>query len=141
MPSEDKKQVARAYLESFSDQTGEATLALLADSALIQIMAPSAGTTLPKGMTKSEYRTFRQQERPKFLPNGVRHEVRSMISEGDIVAAETECFADLPGGAVYNNVFHFAFEIRDGLIQASREYTDILYAKETLGIGRAQDEP
>jgi ketosteroid isomerase-like protein len=132
---DENKQVARAYIESFADQTGEATLALLAESARVRIMIRSAGTGLPEGMTKSEYRVFRQQERPKFLPNGVRHEVRSMICEGDIVTAETECFADLPGGGVYNNVFHFAFEIRDGLVQASREYTDILYAKVTLSLG------
>jgi ketosteroid isomerase-like protein len=129
---EANKEVVRRYIASFSDPTGEDSAELLNPTARLQIMSRSSGHDLPQAMTKEEYLEFRRERRPKILPNGVRHEVRSMIGEGNWVAAETECFADLSGGRVYNNLFHFLFEIRDGRIEQSREYTDFLYVKQTV---------
>ena len=133
MSVEDNKEIVRRYVESLGDPTGVGSAELLDDGVVISIMTRTGvGGAVPAAMTKDEYLRFRVEQRPAFLPLGVRHEIRSMIGEGDVVAAETECFADLPDGRVYNNLFHFVFELRDGRIVASREYTDFLYAKVTL---------
>lgn len=131
--SEANKKVARDYVRSFSDPTGAESARLLHDDAVIQIMSRGGGGgDLPAAMTKDAYLRFRVDRRPEFLPLGVRHEVRTLIAEGDTVAAETECFADLPCGGRYNNLFCFVFEISDGRVRSSREYTDFLYAQQTL---------
>jgi ketosteroid isomerase-like protein len=44
--------------------------------------------------------------------------------QGDRVAVETESYSELNNGRVYNNLYHFVFELRDGRIKAVREYLD-----------------
>lgn len=44
--------------------------------------------------------------------------------EGDRVAVETESYSELNNGRVYNNEYHFVFEVRDGKIQSVKEYLD-----------------
>ncbi len=44
--------------------------------------------------------------------------------QGDRVAVETESYSELNNGRVYNNLYHFVFEVRDGKIQSVREYLD-----------------
>ncbi len=45
-------------------------------------------------------------------------------AEGDRVAVETESYAELKNGRVYNNLYHFVFEVRDGKIASVKEYLD-----------------
>jgi hypothetical protein len=131
MTTDENKSLVRSYIDTFS-RSGEETVALLSDSATVEIMHRSSGIRLPQKMNKSEYLNFRNGNRSEMLPNGVRHEVHSMVAEGDWVTVQTESIGELSDGRVYNNWYHFAFEVRDGLIQSSREYTDFLYAKEML---------
>ena len=56
----------------------------------------------------------------------------SMISEGDVVAAEAESFARLTTGKVYNNRYHFRFTVQDGKVKEVREYMDTMHARETF---------
>lgn len=44
--------------------------------------------------------------------------------QGDRVAVETESYSELNNGRVYNNEYHFVFEVRDGKIQSVKEYLD-----------------
>ena len=132
MSVENNKETVRRYIDALSDPTGESTAMLLGDSAAIQIRTRSSEHPLPQTMTKEQYLEFRRNRLPNFLPNGVRHEIRSMLGEGDWVSAETECFADLRNGQVYNNVFHVLFKLRDGHIEVTREHADFLYAKQIL---------
>ena len=44
--------------------------------------------------------------------------------QGDRVAVETESYSKLKNGRVYNNLYHFVFEVRDGQIESIREYLD-----------------
>jgi uncharacterized protein len=60
--------------------------------------------------------TFR---RPTVVPN-----VRPMSTEAARVAAETESYAEMTNGRVYNNLYHFVFELSDGRIRRVKEYLD-----------------
>ena len=58
--------------------------------------------------------------------------VESMIAEGDRVAVQLVIDARTAKGEPYHNDYHFAFEVRDGRIQAVREYVDTLYVQQKL---------
>lgn len=45
-------------------------------------------------------------------------------AEGDRVAVETESYSELTNGRVYNNLYHFVFEVRHGRIQRIKEFLD-----------------
>jgi ketosteroid isomerase-like protein len=58
------------------------------------------------------------------LPNGIKMTVKSMIAEGDKVAAEVESCGELSNGRVYNQEYHFALTLRDEKISSIKEYLD-----------------
>jgi len=53
---------------------------------------------------------------------------RAFTAEGERVAVETESYAELKNGRVYNNLYHFVFEVRDGKIASVKEYLDTEHA-------------
>ncbi len=55
-----------------------------------------------------------------------------MIGEGKLVAVEAESYAELHNGKVYNNLYHFVFEIEDGKIKRIREYLDTQHVYDTF---------
>ena len=44
--------------------------------------------------------------------------------QGERAAVETESYAELHNGRVYNNLYHFVFTLRDGKISSVKEYLD-----------------
>ena len=48
----------------------------------------------------------------------------AFTAEGDRVAVETESYAELKNGRVYNNLYHFVFVVRDGKIASAKEFLD-----------------
>jgi ketosteroid isomerase-like protein len=49
---------------------------------------------------------------------------QAVTAEGNRVAVETESYAELQNGRVYNNNYHFLFEVKDGKILRVKEYLD-----------------
>lgn len=45
-------------------------------------------------------------------------------AEGERVAVETEWYAELENGRVYNNLYHFVFVIKNGEIESIKEFLD-----------------
>jgi ketosteroid isomerase-like protein len=56
----------------------------------------------------------------------------SAIAQGDKVAVEATSYAKLKNGKVYQNQYHFLFEIRDGKIFSVKEYMDTKHAYDTF---------
>lgn len=125
------KDIARSYIAGYADLTGRSTAPILHPDARVRMMHRSYGLPLPREMSGSEYLAL-FPGMAELLPFGIRHEVRSLIAEGDVVAVETECHADLGGGRAYANAFHFRLVIRDGRVVSVHEYTDFLHTKEAL---------
>ena len=48
------------------------------------------------------------------------------------MAVEAESYGETASGKIYNNLYHFLFEIRDSKIQSVREYLDTMHAQEVL---------
>ncbi len=52
----------------------------------------------------------------------------AFTAEGERVAVETESYAELTNGRVYNNLYHFVFTVRDGKISSVKEFLDTEHA-------------
>ena len=76
----------------------------------------------------------------RTLENGLGFEmtILDMISQDDKVAAEVQGCGKLIDGAIYNNFYHFLFEIRDDKIVRVREYMDTKHVDEVYGSYVAQ---
>jgi uncharacterized protein len=72
-----------------------------------------------------------------YDPESVHIEVTSVLAEGETVAAEWTSRARTAGGDPYENHCAAVFRVRNGRIQAVREYMDTLYASEVAFNGRA----
>jgi len=67
-----------------------------------------------------------------FFDGGLKMELKSLIGEGDIVAAEARSDGVTKRGKRYENEYHLLFRLRDGEIVEVREYTDPMHAVEVL---------
>ena len=56
----------------------------------------------------------------------------AMIAEGSKVAAEAESYAELHNGKVYNNLYHFVFELDGDKISSFKEYMDTQHVIDTF---------
>lgn len=54
----------------------------------------------------------------------IRLTPQAWTCQGDRVAVETESYAELKNGRVYNNLYHFVFVIKDGKIRRIKEFLD-----------------
>ncbi len=130
MSTENNKQLVRkAFFEQLVAGDMDGYLASVADDYTHTVTGKSAfaGT-----MTKAQF-TEMLQGSGMFFPNGFKMTEKGMIAEGDRVAVEAESYAEMADGNVYNNEYHFLFEVRDGKIQAAREYMCTAHIVEVLG--------
>jgi uncharacterized protein len=67
-----------------------------------------------------------------FEPGSQSFEFPTLIAEGDTVALEWRVSARTARGTAYENAYCGFFLVRDGRIQAVREYLDSGYAARTL---------
>lgn len=71
-----------------------------------------------------------------LFPKGLTVTVDSTIAEGDRVAIEAHSYGEAATGRLYQNKYHWLIEVRDGKVQAVKEYMDTLHAREAiLGCG------
>ncbi len=128
MSTEENKQIALSYFERRSASDPRA-FDHFAESATWTVMArgPMGGTR-----TKADLVKMIGQNSARF-DGPIRLNVTGMTAEGDRVAVEAEGYAKLKNGKVYQNLYHFLFIIRDGKIQAGKEYCDFHHAHEVFG--------
>ncbi|HEY3659265.1 MAG TPA: nuclear transport factor 2 family protein [Steroidobacteraceae bacterium] len=69
---------------------------------------------------------------------GFKMTILDMISQDGKVAAEVQGYGKLIDGAIYNNFYHFLFEIRDDKIVRVREYLDTKHVDQVYGSYVAQ---
>ena len=127
----ENKKVVLGFVEALSSGNIEAAKAALADDATWWIPGslPVSGTHRGK---KAIFEDFLGQAQAFFQPNSVAIQVRNAIGEGDMVAVEGIARGKSAKGRTYENYYHLMFELKNGKIQAIREYVDTLYAKEVL---------
>ncbi|WP_208379112.1 nuclear transport factor 2 family protein [Cumulibacter soli] len=57
---------------------------------------------------------------------------KAFTTGGDRVAVETESYAELNNGRVYQNQYHFLFVVRDSKIVEAKEYMDTDHARKVF---------
>jgi uncharacterized protein len=128
MSIETNKQLVREFMERFSAGEMKTALGMMADSATWWVAGsfPLSGTK-----SKAEFTELLGQI-GGAVPEGIRLTPKAFTAEGDRVAVETESSAKHTNGKIYNNQYHFLFEVRDGKIQAVREYLDTMHANDVF---------
>ncbi len=129
MSTENNKQLVRKVFEQMETGDIDGYLAFAADDYTHTVPGKSAfaGTR-----TRAQLREMLQGVGIIF-PNGLKMTIKGMTAEGDRVAVEAESYGETTAGTVYNNEYHWLFEIRDGKIQAAREYMCTAHAVEVFG--------
>jgi ketosteroid isomerase-like protein len=131
MSAEANKNVVLSFFENFSAGKIDAALALMADTATWWVAGKPDKFVLAGTKTKTQFAELLQGI-GTAMPKGLQVTPKGLTAEEDRVAAEAESYGETATGKIYNNLYHFLFEVRDGKIQAVREYLDTMHAKEAL---------
>lgn len=131
MSAEANKNLVLNFFENFSAGNVDAALALMADTATWWVAGKPDKFALAGTKTKAQFAKL-VQGIGAAMPKGLRVTPQGLTAEGDRVAAEAESYGEMATGKIYNNLYHFLFEVRDGKIQAVREYLDTMHAQEVL---------
>jgi ketosteroid isomerase-like protein len=116
------KQLVAEFMEVFSAGDVEGILGFLADSATWWVAGTMEGISGTKD--KAAFGQMLSAISESTRTGAIRLTPHAWTAEGDRVAVETESYTELKNGRVYNNLYHFLFEVRDGKIQSVREYLD-----------------
>jgi hypothetical protein len=131
MSAEDNKKVVLAFFENFSSGKMQEALAMMADNATWSVMGKPDKFALAGTKTKAEFSEL-VKGIGAVMPKGLRVTPKGITAEGDRVALEAESYGEHANGKIYNNMYHFLVEVRNGKIQAVREYLDTIHAQDVL---------
>lgn len=122
------RELIQGFFDDFSaGRTDEAFKKVAEDvSWWVPGNLPFSGTK-----TKAQYLQVVGRIRAGF-PEGLAFTVKSMIAEGDRVAAEVESLGKHVSGKTYNNHYHFLFTLRSGEIVGVKEYMDTLHLLQLI---------
>lgn len=128
MSVEENRKVVEKMLAAFTAGRMDEVLGSLSDSATWWIAGtfPLSGTK-----TKKEFAEL-VGGIGDTVEGTLRLSPKAWTAEGDRVAVEVESYAKLKNGRVYNNFYHFLFEVKNGKIQKVKEYLDTMHANATF---------
>jgi len=133
MSVEENKLVVQRMLDALSAGKLDVLLDSMNETATWTV--PLASDSIP-GLKGPKTKAAFEEQCKSFgsvVPNGVKLVVTGMTAEGDRVAVEAEVSGVTSKGQNYNNLYHFLFVMKDGKVQAVKEYCDTLLVMETLG--------
>lgn len=128
MGIEDNKKVVMGFFEAMNSGNAGAAMGALADSATWWVAGNFA---LSGTKTKAQFAELAGGLASK-IDGGMRLTPLGVTAEGDRVAVEAESHAKMKNGKTYQNQYHFLFQVRDGKIQAVKEYLDTIHANDVL---------
>ncbi len=131
MGIEQNKKIALRFLQFVSEGDINSALELMAENLEYWVALKTEPVEKPETKTKGQFKKLLQITQTAF-PGGLAITSTGMTAEGDRVAVEGESYGRTTSGKLYNNFYHFLFEIREGKIHAMHEYLDTSHTKEVL---------
>ena len=93
-----------------------------------RVMGREGGLPLSGQMNKDGIENLMTSVKGSFT-NGMKLTATGWTAEGNRVAVEVESYGEKTDGKIYNNLYHFLFEVVEGQIVMIREYMDTLHVK------------
>jgi ketosteroid isomerase-like protein len=131
MSAEDNKKIVLSFFENLSAGKAVEALGMLDDNATWTVMGRPSTLAISGTRSKAQFVELMQGLGAK-LPKGMKITPKGITAEGSRVALEAESYGEATSGKVYNNQYHFLFEIQNNKIQAVREYLDTSHAQDVL---------
>jgi ketosteroid isomerase-like protein len=128
---EENKKVALRFFESLSTGNLDVALELISDSVTWWLAGKPEQFALAGSKDKTEFAEMLGLIE-KGMPNGIRLTITGVTAEGDRVAVEMNADGVSALGKEYHNEYHDLLEVRDGKIEAGREYLDTAHAQEVI---------
>ena len=119
---ETNKAVVIEFMEVFSRGDVDAILSYLTEDATWWVAGTIEGISGEKD--KAAFGEMLAGLSTLSTSGAIRLTPLALTAEGDRVAAETESYAELTNGRVYNNLYHFVFELSGGRIRRVKEFLD-----------------
>lgn len=116
------KDLVAEFMEVFSAGDVENILSYLAETATWWVGGNVEGISGTKN--KTEFGEMLGGLSQLTKTGAIRLTPLAWTAEGERVAVETESYSELSNGRVYNNLYHFVFEVRDGKIHRIKEFLD-----------------
>jgi len=137
----DPKDVLRQFFAALSTGDFNAIGEFFGDDSVWMVNDVARGFPSERGR-RAIIEDFLQPVREGlFEPGDPKVEIRSMIGEGDWVAAETTARGMLRNGNHYENSYVFIAQIEGDRVKFLREYMDTAYAHDiSAGSGSADGE-
>lgn len=133
MSTEENKKIAIGLLEDLSKGNINGVLNAMAESATWWVSGnlPELSGTKSKKEIAELFGNL-----GSLFPKGLTVTVDNAIAEGDRVAVEAHSYGEAATGRLYQNKYHWLFEVRGGKVHVVKEYMDTLHAREAiLGCG------
>jgi ketosteroid isomerase-like protein len=119
---EENKQLITDFMSVFSDGDVDAILSFMTDDATWWVAGTMEGISGTKN--KKEFGEMLGGISANTVTGAIRLTPLEWTCQGNRVAVETESYSELKNGRVYNNLYHFVFQIKDGKIQRIKEFLD-----------------
>ncbi|MCE3555830.1 nuclear transport factor 2 family protein [Pseudonocardia sp. RS11V-5] len=119
---EGNKKVVTEFMEVFSSGDVNGILGSLTDDATWWVAGNIPGISGTKD--KAGFGEMLGGIAEGTTTGAIRLTPLAFTAEGERVAVETESYAELKNGRVYNNLYHFVFTVRDGKISSVKEFLD-----------------
>lgn len=116
------KDIVAAFMKVFSQGDVDAILSYLSDSATWWVGGTIEGISGTKN--KTEFGEMLTGLSALTNTGAIKLTPLAWTAEGDRVAVETESYSELKNGRVYNNLYHFVFQLQDGKIERIKEFLD-----------------
>ncbi len=131
METEESKNLVRTFIDNLSTGNARAALDAFAEDGSWWVSGdlPTSGKFVGK---QAIFENFFAGAAQRVEPSSMSFELKKLIGEGDCVAVEWTLRFKTLAGRDYKNDYNLIFELKDGKIQAIREYMDTLYAHEVL---------
>jgi ketosteroid isomerase-like protein len=128
MSEDDNKRLIKTFMQLMSNGEIDSAFELLSDDLQWKILATSRPAVLTKGQLKAAVIAMISV----FIDGDFRMSPIGMIASGARVAVEAESYARIIGGKIYNNKYHFLFQVQDGAVKEVREYADTAHVIDIL---------